>query len=624
MDGGVMSNGEVPRLPEATSVVRPIRPVEPLGSPVPRLPEQGAIVPIRPPSTEWTPYQEPALVPTKVARRFVVVARSLVLTWAVAIVVAGIVVRSNADGDGRVVTTVGQIGLVAIAAVAISGWWWSDRVVRNVHRLDGRLPGRARCISAWVSPPLFAALLAVTVLQLEPGELVDIRPAVTGVVLAAAAWRPYALIRRALATLSRVRSDALLGAGFVLDLAGFGLLWWRLWTWPSSLEPNATGEIDVLIGTSAAAAIAFAGSAAVWALLTRDVRRAEDHRAVALATRHDHQQLRLRGIDPMDPDVRWALLRLRQEEDDARDGVETKTVSAPVDDDPAAEQRIREIVDYLRHHMGSTSTDRATGGPPPSHEDVAARLGAKRKSTPDEPPDPLERQPTTPRLYLLEGVRYLLLISMVGVVATSAWVVSRTVLAADQSVAGAIIDTDISDIDLARRAMVTAIGVMFALVALWCSILALHARRAGDTSVPEVRSYALLGLATAANVMALVLDGDVRGPDGFLFIVVALVSSVLAVVTVAPMIEFFVGRKVSLTVWAAGMPLLVLISWGGGLQRPLGPGDELQLLTFVAATHTIVAGLMLVVAAVGTADVEEAVRVSPGLARQRETSMSSR
>ncbi len=266
--------------------------------------------------SDWVPFTEPELLNVVWARRWFIFARLLLCGWVATLVIAAIAARSNAvDGldRGGTVRAIGWIGLALVGMTSVLGWRWSDRHTRNIHRLEARLPTRFWCVRAWVAPLLWGALLAVTVLQLRPGELLDVRPPIVVPIFAAALWRPYALVRRMLASLIRVRSDALIGTAFVLDLAAFGLLWWQLWTWPDLLTSVNLGNADVFIGVSAAAGIAMVANLLVWASLTGAVGRAQGHRLTAIRTRHDHRQLRLRGIDPMDRQVRWALLRIRQQ-----------------------------------------------------------------------------------------------------------------------------------------------------------------------------------------------------------------------------------------------------------------------------------------------------------------------
>jgi O-antigen ligase len=269
--------------------------------------------------TDWPPFEDPQLLSLKVAGRVVVGARAIALVWVVSLLL--VVVRARGrivagdDDQSGLVDLAAWTGVAVVTVIAIASWLWSDRSTRNVHRLDGRLPSRTRCISAWSLPLVWAVLLGVTVVRLDPSEPADVRPAIVVTLMALTMWRPYALVRRILVSLTRVRSDGLIETAYVLDLSTIGLLWWQLASWSSQSTPSDVGAIDVRLGIVAAAAVGIGLNLASWAILVRDVQRAHAERLLALRTRHDHRHLRLRGINPMDPEVRLALLRIRQEEE---------------------------------------------------------------------------------------------------------------------------------------------------------------------------------------------------------------------------------------------------------------------------------------------------------------------
>jgi hypothetical protein len=265
---------------------------------------------------KWTEYVEPQLLDLRWSGVAVLCSRVALALWAIALVAAAAVLRRDLV-EGTVSTaSVSRLGLVGllVASVAVAiGWYWTDRATRNVHRLGARLPSRVRSVSAWASPPVWVAVLLVMLLRLEPTEPVDVRPAVVGAILVAALWRPYSLVRRILKSLIRVDFDLALASGFLLDVALFGLVWARLATLPSELGSTDVGVAGSLLGLGAVAAIAAGLNVGVWYLLVRDVDRAVTHRDVAMRTRHEHRQLRLAGIDPLDPKVRLALLMIHQE-----------------------------------------------------------------------------------------------------------------------------------------------------------------------------------------------------------------------------------------------------------------------------------------------------------------------
>jgi hypothetical protein len=837
---------------------------------------------------DWPDFEEPVLLSLRGARVAVMLSRVAAFGWSIAAVVFALQARSE-TGPSVGIHGLLRVGLVVALASACTGWIWSDRATRNLHRLGGRLPNRTRCLSAWSLPVACAVLLWFTVLRMEPTDVVDVRPAIVGTLMAITIWRPYSLIRRILATLTRVRSDAAIGAGYVLDLSAFGLLWWQLSDWPSSGQPFSAGQADVLLGASAAAAVGFGLNIVTWAFIVHDVDVAEDDRVLALRTRHDHRNLRLRGINPMDPDVRWALLRIRQEEEYERraaappthqtvasvahpaaappvveqhpdtpwinpspsdtdapvirvaqpedsSGVpvaesqtglsepiedetlvvdpvllergmadalaeeppadepvvtppeviqgpttESEPVDAPVTlvaellDSEAGEQIIADLVGEIAStevsakliadladevaaeevpeiaaqppaavaeegERAATGADIATdqedkeerkeeGDDAPSREDalaadptaelaarLRARLGSERErrtaarsyptiqptdredsvsrlarrldsagaatphaklgspseriaaataaglgdedlvsrrdrfaqrlndpagggpsertllqrleeygitpsSTSSEPVAAIadefrqeEDRWIPPRLYELEAVRYLLLIGLVVVAVTSGWIVMRAVTAGSELVGGDIAPGDLDRINVARRAFVTALGVTLTLVVLWCAVFLSHARRAGAPDAREWRGYALLVVVVALNIAAFVVDGEERGDVSLACLLGSLASACVGVACVAPIVRWFDRRTLALMVWTAGLVVVTIMSWLGGLQHPIEPNQALEALTFVAAVQAIGAAICVVIAALSTSDIEDAIRLSPAMA----------
>lgn len=282
----------------------------------------------------WIEYVEPQLLSLRPSRRALVAARISLAIWAGALVAAASLVRFDLDPDPVSTTPVSVtalVGVLPVAGTAAAGWWWSDRATQNIHRLEGRSPSRLRCASGWAIPVAWFIILSFTVLRLGPTEVVDVRPAIVAVIFAAALWRPYSLVRRILKSLIRVDSDLAVASGYLLDLTLFGLLWAQLWRFPDVLEQADAGAADTLIGLGAVAAIAATGNIAVWSLLIRDVDRGVRHRGVAMRTRHDHRQLRLAGIDPLDPKVLLAMHTIREEAHRAE-----ATRATPEGADPAA------------------------------------------------------------------------------------------------------------------------------------------------------------------------------------------------------------------------------------------------------------------------------------------------
>lgn len=732
-------------------------------------------------ATDWPAFEEPPLESLDWARRGIAVARLMSLGWGVAMVVFAFRLRSDAhDGvaGNSSIEALAVTGVVVAIALAFTGWRWSDRVTRNVHHMGGRLPNRARCARAWSLPIVCAGLLWVTVFQMDPTEVVDVRPAIVVTVMTFAIWRPYALLRRIIATLSRLRSDAVIAIGYVFDFSAFALLGWQLSTWPSAATPVSQGRADTFLGVSAAAAIGLALNLVNWGLLTGAVEAAEADRLLALRTRHDHRHLRLRGINPMDPDVRWALLKVRQQEElerrwrqeveaaalpapqpaarndvpaiapvpaaqlapeptatepDLVESANRGTSSAAVPDveqrrDDLVEARATEIISEKEEldaveqveqlevaeahaepasepeetepresfgEMAARVRSRLTGdgdqrrAPYPTIEPAQTGAGVSRLarsldetgvgsapsrrasfatrisaatgsgddadlalrrdrfvqrlndtgdgSRPDRTlldrlneygitPNPDAAQPAMsmadefrrdeerwipPRLYELESVRYLMLVGIVVVAVTSAWIVVRTASAGDALIGGEIGPRELERINTARRAFVTALSITLGLVPLWGAVFLSHARRAGMPAVREWRGYALLAVAVALNVVSFVFDGEERGTASLVCLCGCLAAALATVAIVMAAARWFQRRTIGLVVWGAGLAFVTIASWVGGLQRPVDASHALEALTFVAALQSIATAVVLVIAALNTSDLEEAIRLSP-------------
>lgn len=292
----------------------------------------------------WVDYEEPELLSLRRARLLVLAVRVLVAAWAMSMVVAAAILRSSAGGgpaSTRPVWVLAVVGMLLGLGVAASGWFWTDRATQDVHRLSARLPSRTRCVSAWTSAVVWAGVSCGIVFRLDPTEPADIRPLVVWAILAVALWRPYSLVRRIVKSLIRVDSDLAVGSAFLLDLACIGLLSSRLADLPGELDPARSGQAGTLLGLAAVAAVAAVGNVAIWYQLLGDVDRAVEHRRVAMRTRHGHRQLRLAGIDPLDPKVRLALLIIQ------RESARSESDDEPADE-PLAETDVASSTPELR------------------------------------------------------------------------------------------------------------------------------------------------------------------------------------------------------------------------------------------------------------------------------------
>jgi ATP-dependent DNA ligase len=265
---------------------------------------------------DFAPYEEPVMPRSRGQRPAVVAARVVALAWVLAMLAAALIARSDSGNiDGTTLSLIGRVGgIVVTVLLVVSGWAWSDHLVRTLTRLDGRRPNRVRCVTAWLTPPIVVFFNAIVVVPIEPTETVDVRPAIIVVSFAFAMWRPYALIRRILFTLTRLRSDGLIASVYIIDALSFGFLWWRLTLLAQSGTDVSRGEIDILVGAIAATAISIAMGLLVWLGVLNAADKAVAHRRASQRTRYEHRMLRLRGVDPTDPEVWWALVQRRADE----------------------------------------------------------------------------------------------------------------------------------------------------------------------------------------------------------------------------------------------------------------------------------------------------------------------
>jgi hypothetical protein len=118
------------------------------------------------------------------------------------------------------------------------------------------------------------------------------------------------MLHRVFKTLTRLRPDAAIRAAYVLDLAGFGLVWWRLTDWPDPILVIDSGTVDTMAWAAIAASGLLLISAGIMATLARQAVAAQHYRIRVLATRH------VQGLPlPVVPRRAWG--RVRTSIDDA-------------------------------------------------------------------------------------------------------------------------------------------------------------------------------------------------------------------------------------------------------------------------------------------------------------------
>ena len=394
----------------------------------------------------------------------------------------------------------GVLGLLWLVTAAR----WTMRRTENVHRLDGRYPTRTRAAIVWAYPAVWVAIMAATLMRASPNDDFDFRPPVviTGFVIAMAGG--YRVVHRVLRSLVRMPPTATCVAFYLVDVAGFGLVWWRLSSWWGD-GADLRNESGLDQGILVAALVALAAGALVAVLVERAASRAERTRLLTLRTRYDHRVARLNGLDPMSPTTRYALMLARRAaERAAHRPVHERTpeVAGPHD------ELVRELAAQLEHGITADFAARVRELERRTDGMLVPRLAGRPLDAADEPQRDRGAAPAR-RLWLAELLRYVVLVAHVVCVTASLLLVL------------AVQGDDASGADLARTMLQASSAAMYVVVALWAIRIAFEARRVGVTSPWRVPAAAA---ASAVVVVALWFVVDPRSDAASLgvFMVLAL------------------------------------------------------------------------------------------------------
>ena len=226
------------------------------------------------------------------------------------------------QGWTDVILMVQRFWLAGGIAWCAAGAWWSVVRTRNIHLLEGRVPTVGRSVRAWVWPPAWTLLATFTIVQLDPTEPVDIRPAIVVVVFALCAWRPFSLLRRIFTSLSRLRFDELVVSLGAIQILTWLVLWWH--AVEIDADDTTSNAARAFQGVAAAAALAFAACVVLVRSIDRAATRAQQHRVLALQTREEHRYVRSLGLNPFkshvfDEIVRAKLTRERHRREETDD-----------------------------------------------------------------------------------------------------------------------------------------------------------------------------------------------------------------------------------------------------------------------------------------------------------------
>jgi hypothetical protein len=367
------------------------------------------------------PFVPPEIGRFEVVRALLLAVRVAMTVWAFTL--GAVAARSADDVESldRAVRTLTLIGVAIAALWFLLGAVWSVLRTRNILRLDGRYPTRWRAVRVWMYAPAWIVLMTFTLVRLEPNPDLDVRPPIIVVGFVLAMLPIYRIVQRVFRSLVRVRPDAATLVLFVVDTIAFGLIWWRIATWPERAVDIGSTTTDLLTSAAFAAAIALLVGLLAAVYLDLETDRAEDTRLLALRTRHDHRIARLQGLDPLESATRWALWTARQAADRAAaDALVAPPLSATAPPAPTTIEPVGIVVDPLADpptpmRLESWSTEIQPGpalpaaaehvGPAPEPDTTPStverlrRLAEQERGSPAAPaPEPAAAPPQLPPL----------------------------------------------------------------------------------------------------------------------------------------------------------------------------------------------------------------------------------
>jgi len=143
------------------------------------------------------------------------------------------------DAFWPVAISSGVLTVVGIAAMA----YWSVVFAQNARLLHTRSTSAASMGWSWLVPVGWVAASAVTYLRVVVDGDLDPLPGVAGRGFALALSIPFGKIRRIFTGLSRRPANVWLTL-YPLDVVAFGLVWWRLTSWPDPLGAADADHVE--------------------------------------------------------------------------------------------------------------------------------------------------------------------------------------------------------------------------------------------------------------------------------------------------------------------------------------------------------------------------------------------
>jgi hypothetical protein len=119
------------------------------------------------------------------------------------------------------------------------------------------------------------------------------------------------------------------------------------------------------------------------------------------------------------------------------------------------------------------------------------------------------------------------------------------------------------------------------------------------------------------------VDGAADGVTALIVLVPATVCAVVSVVSLEPVARWFRLRTGPLVMWAAGLPMILVLERLSRLHDDIDRQVTLQSQTFLAILIGLSCALVCVVAASSTMELEDGIRLSPELAVPADRSSGS-
>ncbi|MFW2332558.1 hypothetical protein [Ilumatobacter sp.] len=200
----------------------------------------------------------PEVEPMGQATTALLLGRSL---FAVAALLIGLAARRSTGVGGEerasafwsVVGSAGVLTFVGIVGLA----FWSVTVAGNARRLRTRTASAWAMGWSWMIPVGWVAVSSLTYLRIEVDAEIDPLPVVAGLGWMIAVTIPYGRLQGVCRGLSR-RPPIVWVSAYPIDVIAFGLIWWRLTSWPSPVGPEADHvrlTANIAFGASAALAV---------------------------------------------------------------------------------------------------------------------------------------------------------------------------------------------------------------------------------------------------------------------------------------------------------------------------------------------------------------------------------